>query len=309
MANFSPYTYRVQEFAAYEGLSNQNIDAYYNVYTMLAKPKKRNVYKLSLGQLLHYMVDFGIGYNSVCVTAVTNLQKFATGMYVNRHETHSDFRPATVSDLKEKVLDVVREMIRATVKGTSTANDGIKEINTVYPKYIFTLDTSTDFADKLKLLTNHTYVDVTTFNDFAYTSSTTFIPLHLDGYARADDFLMCPLHDHDPHSKMSEAISYSIGVSFRPKGSTMWAGHAGHAKLAQFKHHNYDSVINPIYNPNFGTGYVEVTASANASWEKPRVICEESENKYPDGTITVNGIKQISLRWPGRRYRLFKRTD
>lgn len=309
MSTFSPYTYRVSQFASYQGLSNDNIDAYYNVYTMLAKPIKRNVYKLSLGQLLHYMVDFGIGYNSVCITTVTNLQKFTTGMYVNKHETDSWERPATVADLKEKVFDVVKKIIEVTIKGNNNnpTNKGVKKINTIYPKCIFTLDASTQYADKLKLLTGHTYSEVS-FNNFAYSSSSSYTPEYSSGYAPADDFLMVPNHSHDTHENMKKAISYSWSTSWVTKGNTMWQGHANHTKMAQFEGHHWDSAINYLWEPS-PFEYVECTASTTPSWETPEVECEDSEKKYPDDTVTISGSKMISLRWPGRRYRLFVRQD
>lgn len=312
MNSFSPYTYNISQLNSYEGLSNQNIGEYYNVFTMLAKPNKRNVYKLSLGQLIHYMVDFGIGYNSVCETTVTSLQKFSTGMYVNKHGTHSPLRPATVADLKEKVKNVVKKMIRVTVRGVNQgapSTEGAKAINTIAPKYLFTLDTDSHLADKLTLLTNHPYTEITDFKDFAYTSNTSFIPQYANGYAPADDFLMCPEHSHSSHEKMKKAAKYEIGVSLNPKGNTMWAGHAINISLAKYKGHHYDKAINPLWPGPASPATGEAAAQANANWKVPEVLCENSENVYPDKTITIGGKKYISLHWPGRRYRLFKRTD
>lgn len=313
MSSFSPYTYDISQLNSYEGLSNKNIDEYYNVFTMLAKPEQRNVYKLSLGQLIHYMVDFGIGYNSVCKTTVTSLQKFTTGMYVNKHGTKSPLRPATVADLKEKVKDVVIKMVRATVRGVrqsvTTSTDGAKAINTIAPKYLFTLDTDSHLADKLKLLTNHTYTEITDFKDFAYTSNTSFTPQYANGYAPADDFLMCPEHNHSSDENMKKAAKYEIGASLKPMGNTMWSGHAINIKLAEFTKYHYDKAINPLWPVADTISAEPASAEANASWKVPDVVCETSEDVYPDKTIIIGGKKYISLHWPGRRYRLFERTD
>ena len=164
MNNFSPRTYQIYQ---YDDTDLSQISYYYNCFTLLEKPVERNVYKVSLAQMLHYMFDFGIGYNSKCVTTLTTQQQFILGRYVNRHATESVKRPATVADLKRKILDVVEEMVRRTVKYNGRL---MAKSNTIFPKYLFTLDTSLTPL-KLKQITGHDYVEVSDFENFAYSSS------------------------------------------------------------------------------------------------------------------------------------------
>jgi hypothetical protein len=107
---------------------------------------------------------------------------------------------------------------------------------------------------------------------------------------------------------MEKAIKYKVEVNLTTNGNIMWQGHANHTKLAQFQHYHYDKAVNPLWEPEFKS-YGSVEANVQASWKKPDVECEDSEDKYPENTIKIGGKKYVSLRWPGRRYRLFKRTD
>ena len=126
MSSFSPKTYQIYQ---YDNTDLSDISYYYNCFTLLEKPKERNVYKVSLAQMLHYMFDFGIGYNSKCVTTVTTQQQFLVGKYVNRHATNSDKRPATVADLKKKILDVVEAMVKRSVRHNGQT---IRKTNTIF---------------------------------------------------------------------------------------------------------------------------------------------------------------------------------
>ena len=86
MGTFTPYTYKISDFHQLKNYNGSELDAYlYETFTMLNKPVKRNVYKISLAQILHYFIDFGIGFNSVCSTNVTSIQTFRTTRYMNRH--------------------------------------------------------------------------------------------------------------------------------------------------------------------------------------------------------------------------------
>lgn len=305
MSYFSPYKYNMSKFSEIISL---DIEQYYNIFTMLNKPK--NVYKVSLAQLLKYLVDFGIGYNSVCSTEVTTYQTFNSIKYVNRHGSTSNNRPANISDLKIKLFDVLKAMIRHTVKPDKT---GLNRTNSIYPKYIFTLDPSNNFSSKLFNLTNHEYVEVEDFADFAHTSSNQYVmPKYEYGYVPADSLLLCPKHKHSPHDKMYDALSYKWHAQFTTSGKVAWAGSMNGISVQRFDGLHYDSSVNPLCNINDipANMYKEAKVEMSPSWEKPdSVLCYENEKKYPTNSVDVDGGKQLSIRYPGRRYRLFKRLD
>ena len=103
MNDFTPYIY---EIGGLPSVTIKKIEDYFNHFTFLDKPDYRNVYKLSLGQLINYMVKFGIGYDSVCITSITNQQEFKTTMYVNRHESTDMRRPALEKNMLKLILQI-----------------------------------------------------------------------------------------------------------------------------------------------------------------------------------------------------------
>lgn len=309
--SFNPHIYQVSKFPE---LSINAFSELSNNYVFLGKPTKRNIFKLSLAQMLHYFIDFGIGYQSVCVTALHTPQHFDLGRYVNRHGSISDNRPATIADFKEKVLNVVKEMVRHTVNYYSPGsgnplvevNGGMRVINNVYPSHIFTLDTDRKLAQKLEELTGYEYVE-RSFTDFAYLSSSEqhTMPNFKNGLIPIEKMLYCPEHSHTIGS-MTVKFGYS-GRS-KPEGKepaqshTSWKGRitgdksicAGSGKqVVQF-----GSEDNTCASHTF-----------DVSWGQPTgITCYPAKSQEPAGAITVNGERVISVRYPGRRYRLFVRT-
>lgn len=310
MSTFSPYKYRLNGFDKIKSMNNSHIENFYNAFSFFNKPIQRNAYKISLAQILNYLVDFGIGYNSVCVTTVTTYQSFNTARYVNRHGTSSDKRPATISQIKEKLKDAVQAMIRHAVKYGNT-NNGIKKIDTVYPKYIFTLDTDKNLIQKLKLLTGCTYKDISDdFTDFAYTSDTGYaMPAYSNGYVPADTLLMCPPHNHETHPDMRKSMVYKWSVTLETHGNVGWEGCMNGCYLAQYQTMHEDPVLSPATGPsNIVTVVVE--SKGTASWQYPNgVVCEENEKVYPENTMEVGGKNVVPIRYPGRRYRLLVKQD
>lgn len=314
MSSFSPYTYKITQF------EKSSTTEYYDFYTFLTKPNTfltkpidRNVYKVSLAQMLNYLVDFGIGYNSVCTATIANNQKFKSVKYVNRHGTNSPNRPATVADLKEFLLNAVKAMIRHTVNPTgNTDNRGVRRNNIVYPKYIFTLDTDSKFAAKLKTITGKDYVEVNDFSDFAYTSTDSYdMPAeYADGYVSSDLLLMCPAHNHPVHENMNKSIGYKWKVQLRPQGNTMWEGHANGRQLLAYGSKGSDRNVNPLCAPSAPAGedkipMITCTATGTANWQYPTVDCMPNEKQMP-----LNAIEdKVTIRFPGRRYRLFKKVE
>lgn len=310
MNSFSPKTYQIHQ---YDDTNLSQISNYYNCFTLLEKPIERNVYKVSLSQMLHYMFDFGIGYNSKCVTTVTTQQQFTLGRYVNRHATSSTKRPATVADLKRKILDVVEAMVKRTVQYPLTSNitaNLIKKTNTIFPKYLFTLDTSLTPL-KLKQITGHDYVEVSDFENFSYASNSTSynMPKYQNGYVPLDSVRCVPKHTHKFHSSIDKTISYSWGIGLHPQGNSCWAGHAFNISCSRaggwVDHH-----IGQAMGSDFGSGsecMIEVAGEMFCSWDKPTgVSCFENEEKEPVNTVNSNG-KKLSIRYHGRRYRIFKK--
>ena len=310
MSNFSPKTYRI---GRYDSTNLGNISNYYNCFTLLEKPVKatsptsgRNVYKISLAQMLYYMFDFGIGYNSKCVTTLTKPQQFKLCKYVNRHKTESDKRPATVADLKEKILNVVVELVNKTVKhGTSLISS---KTNSIFPKYIFTLDKNLTTL-KLKQTTGHDYVEMSDFENFAYASKdpSHSMPKYTNGYVPISAVRCVPKHDHDPHQKMSDSIWYNWGLHIEPDGKSAWSGHLGSILVSKAGGwpDNYLGTVRGIT-----PAYVPVSASYTPSWDKPTgVSCFENKEKDPINIKNTSGGNMLSIRYHGRRYRLFKRID
>lgn len=317
MSTFSPYKYNMSNFKTTQ---INNRDLYYQTFTFLSKPEKRNTFKLSLAHMINYLVDFGIGYNSVCVTTITTQQSFNTGMYVNRHDTKSKLRPATAVDFKEKIIGAVKAMIRHTVNyynGSTVKNKwGLVKTNTLYPKYLFTLDTSLT-PEKLFKITGQTYVEVKDFQDFAHTSEAQYLMPNefKDGYVEAKDMLLCPAHTHT--TDLSRHINYSCGASIKPPSNAIWSGTLRQGEFlndypgpngGKFAGDSYTKFDNGRIRQTEGQcGTTEVNCSVSPSWKYPTdVKCYESEKKNPINTIDVDGKNVVTLRYPGRRYRLFK---
>ena len=311
MSTFSPYVYNVEKFSRITGLNNSNTDAYYDLYTMLSKPLKRNTYKLSLAQILHYMTDFGIGYNSICEHELSKKQLFMTCMYVNRHNSNSVKRPATIADVKLKLIDVVHAMIRHVVKDSDKS--GIKKVDIIYPKYLFTLDTDEYFGQKLERLTDKHYVEVDGFTDFAYAASSgnPWNPSYSKGYVPADSLLMCPKHDHVPHENMKYAVDYNWSIKLSPQGNIAWDQYMAGFNLHTFKNANQDTAVNPCGGPDGAiSNIIPIEAEGHASWQYPdNITCYPNPTVYPKNTVNIDGKNMVTIRYPGRRYRLFKRVD
>lgn len=306
MSSFSPYIYNFNKSGIFTTLQIDvgDINSYYETFTILVKPEKRNVYKISLAQMLNYFVDFGIGYNSVCSHELKKDQVIYTAMYVNRHQSTSNKRPATVADFKKKLFGVVDAMIAHVVQPDTS---GMHNSNRIYPTYFFTLDETLD-SYKLKKITGKDYTEVTNFSDFAYSASTNYsMPKYPDGYVPADTMLLCPEHDHKDISKeMKKSIGYDWSSWLKPQGHTMWDGHAGNVNVKQFSKYNFDQWINPIYSGKIASTE-ECAVETSPRWEKPQsVSCFENEKVYPKNTLDVYGGKYVTIRYPGRRYRLFK---
>ena len=309
MSEYSPYIYQINEFSP-TTINNWETDLF-SYYTLITKPTKRNTYKISLAQMIKYCIDFGIGYDSVCITTVTTQQQFHSTMYVNRHYTTDGKRPATVADLKKKIYDIVKILIRETVKKNAAGvPTGLLKRDTIYPKYIFTLDSDLN-TDKLKLLTGKTYEKQDNFSDFPFTKSTssTSIITYSDGYVPSADTLMCPRHDHD--KKVSGgSISYSCKPYVKSSsGNIIWADHLFRFGMSTAGGWT-DEAINPSYHGTMTTAQVsspEYTGSG-LGWEYPdsTVSCAMSDNIPPAGA-RYNGSS--SIRYPGRKYILFKRTN
>jgi hypothetical protein len=308
MSSFSPKTYQIYQ---YDDTNLSQISYYYNCFTLLEKPKERNVYKVSLAQMLHYMFDFGIGYNSKCVTTVTTQQQFLVGKYVNRHATNSDKRPATVADLKKKILDVVEAMVKRSVRHRGQT---ITKTNTIFPKYLFTLDTSLT-TSKLKRITGHTYVEMSDFENFAYASndSSYDMPKYQNGYVPIANVRCVPEHVHGVNDSIQKTISYKWGGSLTPQGNSAWTGgaqgwHIFNIQCDRFHHHHCDTIgkVRSI----IVTSSDECHATMTPSWDKPSgVSCFENAEKDPDNAKNTEAGKQLSIRYYGRRYKLFKRQD
>jgi hypothetical protein len=312
MSNFSPYIYEINNLPL---VTIKKIETLFDHFTFLNKPKERNVYKVSLAQLIHYLIDFGIGYNSVCITTLlpeTNgNQEFASTMYVNRHETESTLRPATVVDLKEKLLGAIRTLIDATIQEDRF---GATVVDTIYPKYIFTLDTKLT-SSKLKQLTGKDYVEEEDFTNFPFTNSTTSQSkiTNANGLIPADSVLLCPNHNHGGtvNDTMKNAISYSWSIYLKPKGDTVWQNHGGiiYEYGGGFHSEGWDKQISPIWNGDcYSSGNIgEVNVpSFSPSWQFPTgVSCYANDPVYP----TNNTAGGVTIRYPGRRYRLFKLVE
>ena len=309
MSNYSPYIYNLGDLPL---VTIKKIEEYFEHFTFLDKPNERNVYKISLAQLIHYLIDFGVGYNSVCTTAVTSRQEFATTMYVNRHESSSPLRPATAADLKEKLLKVVETLIHETVQQDKY---GVYATDSIYPKYIFTLDEELD-SIKLKQLTGKDYIEEKDFVDFPFTATTapSTTITYEDGYVFADFLLLCPEHKHGGDDKftnqMSKSIKYSWHAYLKPDKGVAWWGHINNIHTK-----SDDGTSDPI-----GTLYNQVSSrwkpttcnspSISPSWQFPNsVSCYPNEKVYPGNTEDVKGGKYVNIRYPGRRYRLFKRAE
>lgn len=314
MSSFSPF---IHQFSELQTSQDDDIETYYHRYTLLAKPypppndQSKNAYKISLAQILNYLIDFGIGYNSVCITTLTNEQQFSTGMYVNRHETNSSKRPATVADLKTIVEKIVRSMVYHTVYHNGTT-DGVKKTNNIYPTYLFTLDENIT-SEKLKELTGIDYVEVADFKDFPCTEGRDYLmPKYTDGYIPVDDMLICPKHGHKSNDSLQNSWKYHWYVKISSnKKLIIWAGHATKlGNMLLYKTKSPDVTLNTI---NCGTKNDELKWTNNASaeykcepsWEYPEsVLCHKNNPVYPANTKDGN----VSIRWPGRRYRLFKQV-
>jgi len=314
--SFSPYIYQISEL---KSLSLPSIDECYNDFTLLVKPDtdnpskpSRNVYKVSLAQMLHYFNDFGLGYNSVCSTTVIVQQQFSSAMYVNRHGTNSPKRPATIADFKKKVLDIVNAMIAHVVQSDGM---GVEVADTVYPKCIFTLDEMLDVV-KLKQLTGRDYIEIKDFTDFAYANSGNpySMPKYQDGYIPADEMLMCPQHNHGYDKRMKKSIKYQWCAKLKPNGKTIWWRHAWNVGLTRGELlTEYDNVLTNIFNLYTPPGqddtlHTSISTSCTPNWEYPakNINCYDNNPVYPINTVETNGSKQVSIRWPGRKYRLFK---
>ena len=310
MSNFSPRIYQVSSFKE-KNFSNPS--EYFNYFTLLDKPVKRNVYKISLAHMLHYMINFGIGYDSVCVTTLTTQQQFDLGRYVNRHGSTSVNRPATVADLKEKILKIVDTLVDHAV--SSTNNGLLRRTNTIYPTYILTLDTEIT-PSKLKDITYHDYVELDDFSDFLYSGPSAYeMPKYSDGYVPLSAVKTVPLHSHDPHKDIRKAMSFSGGAKLKPAGKSIWYGHGSKIWLCG-KHENGVRVETGGNGTKPGTfqkhNTVELSSGGRAScsvsysWETPTgAECAENAEKDP---VNTKGGK-LSIRYPGRRYRIFKRID
>lgn len=319
MKSFSPYIFKIHELSP---LTIDDINSYYNSSTFLGKDKdkKRNAYKVSLAHLIHYLVDFGIGYNSVCVTALSKPQVFTSGLYVNRHSTRSKQRPATVADLKEKVLDILETLIRVAVRGNGTADnstDGIRDRNKIFPKCIFTQDKSSGLINKLKKLTGHTYQEKE-FTDFIFTSSN-YVNTRLEyenGYITdIDNYLTIQAHTHDVAS-LGNKITYKADGHLDPQGNTVWGNWHLINSLAYTDGSTKDTNINPINGAktesDVSSHLCEEAAytSPTIPWAYPSgVNCAPGGRMDPAGLTTIGGNKCINIRYPGRRYRLFVRQD
>lgn len=309
MSNFSPYIYEINNLPL---VTIKKIETLFDHFTFLNKPKERNVYKVSLAQLIHYLIDFGIGYNSVCITTLlpenNGNQEFATTMYVNRHETESPLRPATVVDLKEKLLGAIRTLIHATIQEDRF---GATVVDTIYPKYIFTLDTKLT-SSKLKQLTGKDYVEEENFTDFPFTNSTTSQSkiTNANGLVPADSVLLCPNHNHGGtvNETMKNAINYSWSIYLKPKGDTVWEHHGNIMFIHHGGFHNGGrDALSPVWNGNVSSHIGTVTApSFSPSWQFPTgVSCYANDPVYP----TNNTSGGVTIRYPGRRYRLFKLVE
>ena len=311
MGSFSPKTYQIYQ---YDDTNLSQISYYYNCFTLLEKPEERNVYKVSLAQMLHYMFDFGIGYNSKCVTTLTTQQQFATGRYVNRHATLSPKRPATVADLKRKILDVVEALVKRSVKYPYPNGNLISKINTIFPKYLFTLDSSLTTL-KLKQMTGHDYVEMTDFENFAYASDSSVytMPQYNTGYVPVSAVRCVPVHSHNTHQDIKKSISYSWSAKLSPQGNSAWAGK--HLFNISCSYNSHSGPVDPVgkvggANHSGAGGVIDCVASMSPSWDKPSgVSCFENEEKDPVNTVSNGESKVLSIRYHGRRYKLFKRVD
>ena len=304
MSSFSPY---LHPFTNLETSQDDDLETFFDRYTLLSKKSERNTYKISLAQMINYFIDFGIGYNSVCVTTVTNRQEFSTGMYVNRHKTESDKRPATVADLKAIVEKVVRAMVHHTVyHNTEDDPCGMKTTNNIYPTYFFTLDANLT-SEKIKQLTNVDYIEIADFTDFPCTNSKEYsMPNYEDGFIPKDLMLVCPKHNHTADDSMKKSWKYYWNVKIGPKSKgIIWTNHDKSLPTLLFTKYNLDDTLRYI-NQNNGNHTSETASySCTPSWEYPNgVICYPNDPVYPTNTIGEG----VCIRWPGRRYRLFKQV-
>lgn len=310
MSSFSPY---LHPFENLQTSQDDNLESYYNRYTLLATPvedrdiaETRNLYKISLAQIINYFVDFGIGYNSVCETTLTSQQEFLTGMYVNRHKTESVKRPATVADLKAIVEAVVRSMVNHTVYQNRDPR-GMRATNNVYPTYIFTLDEKLT-TEKIKELTNKDYIEIADFTDFPCTNSKDYnMPNYESGFVPRNIMLVCPKHGHTADDSMKKSWKYHWNVKIGPKSKNIiWSNHAKSLPTLLFTKYNLDDTLRYL-NENKGNHTEEnASYSCTPSWEYPNgVTCYENTPVYPKNTIG----ESVSIRWPGRRYRLFKQVS
>lgn len=311
MSRFSPKTYQIYQ---YDNTDLSQISYYYNCFTLLEKPIERNVYKVSLAQMLHYMFDFGIGYNSKCVTTLTTQQQFTVGRYVNRHATQSPLRPATVADLKKKILNVVEALVKRSIRHKGNL---IAKSNNIFPTYLFTLDNTLD-ALKLKQITGHDYVEMSDFENFAYISNSSpyVMPKYRTGYVPISAVRCVPNHSHDTHSKINRTISYSWSLGIFPKGHSSWAGHMFNISCSSAGGWT-DNTLGQVMGLNFadsssetGNTYQDCVATLHCSWDKPSgVSCYENEEKDPVNTVSTTDGSKLSIRYFGRRYRLFKKVS
>lgn len=309
MSNFSPYIYELKNLPL---VTIKEIDNLFENFTFLNKPKERNTYKISLRQLIHYLIDFGIGYNSVCITTLLegNKQQFASTMYVNRHESRSPLRPATVVDLKEKLRGAIETLISETIQNNRS---GVTVVDTIYPKYIFTLDTKLD-SFKLKQLTGKEYIEDTDFVDFAYSNTTQSISkiTRENGYIPAKMLLLCPSHDHGKtvNETMKKSINYHWDCYLKPDDGVAWFNHINDVFILNHGSGYGDDAIGSPWNADYSGGHLpsaEVTGpSFSPSWQFPDgVECYPNDEVLPKNTIDG---ENVTIRFPGRSYRLFKQV-
>jgi len=205
---------------------------------------------------------------------------------------------------------VVEALVRHIVK---TDKSGIRQNNRVYPRYLFTLDADKNLASKLFQLTGKNYVEVTGFTDFAYTGNGRVreMTANPNGYIPAASLLMCPSHSHEPHPNMKYSCNYWWYAKMSPQGNTGWDQYVGGDKpggtgLQRYSGHHKDTALTPIYKVT-QDNRATVQAIGSASWKYPdSIICEENKKVLPLNTVTIDKSDQVTIRYPGRRYRLFK---
>ena len=127
---------------------------------------------------------------------------------------------------------------------------------------------------------------------------------------------MCPAHNHggDVNSNMQDAISYNWKISLAPDNGIGWVSHVTQV-LGLHKGAARDDHIQTYWNVanDHGSWPKKLPCacpSMSPNWQFPTsVSCHLNDKVYPPKTKTINDVKYVSIRFPGRRYRLFKQVE